>query len=206
MCIKHTLSRVTLTTETIHGYRAMNYDQTERTRLRLYHDLGTFERDAILAIIDEAPMCSVSVVVDGGPYIQPTVHWRDGDKLFVHGAVKNKMVNAVRNGADACISFAHFDGFILPRSGFNHAVLYRSATLFSIGRFLEDPDEKELRLRQFVEHIQPGRWETIRPPTSNELTQTGIIEFEINEISGIQFGHRQGATAQYVTVGIENYP
>ena len=160
------------------------FEQTERTRLRLYHDLGTFDREAILAIIDEIPMCSVSVVIDDYPYVQPTVHWRDGDKVFVHGAVKNKMVNAIRNGSKSCISFAHFDGFILPRSGFNHAVLYRSATLFSTGRFIEDAEEKEMRLKQFIEHIQPGRWDTIRPPTPNELTQTGIIEFELKEVSG----------------------
>ena len=160
------------------------FEQTERTRLRLYHELGTFDRDELLAIIDEIPMCSVSVVIDNYPYIQPTVHWREGDKVFVHGAVKNKMVNAIRNGAPSCISFAHFDGFILPRSGFNHAVIYRSATLFSTGRFIEDPAEKELRLKQFIEHIQPGRWETIRQPTEKELAQTGIIEFELKEISG----------------------
>lgn len=160
------------------------FDQTERTRLRLYSDLGTYDQEAIYATIDEIPMCTVSVIIDDHPYAQPTVHWRDGNKVFVHGAVKNKMVHAIRSGAKACISFAHFDGYILPRSGFNHAVLYRSATLFSAGRFIEDAAEKELRLKQFIEHIQPGRWETIRPPTPNELTQTGIIEFEIKEVSG----------------------
>ncbi len=160
------------------------FEQTERTRLRLYHDLGTFEKKDIYAIVDEMPMCHVSVVIDDHPYIQATVHWRDGDKVFVHGAVKNKMVHAIRNGANACISFAHFDGFILPRSGFNHAVLYRSATLFSPGRFIEDPAEKLQRLEQFIEHIQPGRWDTIRPPTDNELAQTGIIEFALKEVSG----------------------
>ncbi|MEM9622440.1 MAG: pyridoxamine 5'-phosphate oxidase family protein [Pseudomonadota bacterium] len=160
------------------------FEQTERTRLRLYHELGVFDKEAIYAIIDEMPMCHVSVVIDDYPYIQPTIHWRDGDKVFVHGAVKNKMVNAIRKGAKACLSFAHFEGFILPRSGFNHAVLYRSATLFSAGRFVEDTQEKELRLKQFIEHIQPGRWDTIRQPSENELAQTGIIEFAIKEVSG----------------------
>ena len=32
------------------------FEQTERTRLRLYHELGTFDRDEILAIIDEIPI------------------------------------------------------------------------------------------------------------------------------------------------------
>ena len=165
------------------------FEQTDRTRLRLYRDLGTFDMDAIYAIIDDMPMCHVSVIIDDYPYIQATVHWRDGNKVFVHGAVKNQMVNAIRNGSKSCLSFAHFDGFILPRSGFNHAVLYRSATLFSTGRFIEDPIEKRQRLEQFINHIQAGRWETIRQPSDNELAQTGIIEFEIQEISGKSIPH-----------------
>ena len=118
------------------------YPQTDRTRLRLYEDLGTFDKEAIHSIIDETPLCHISVIIDDAPYIQPTTHWRDGDRVFAHGAVKNKMVNAIRNGASACLSFSEFGGFILPRSGFNHAVLYRSATAFSTGRFIEDPEEK----------------------------------------------------------------
>ena len=160
------------------------FEQTERTRLRLYSELGTYDKQAIFAIIDAAPMCHVSVVIDGEPYIQPTVHWRDGEFVYVHGAVKNKLVNAVRKGARACLAFSHFDGFILPRSGFNHAVLYRSAIAFSAGRFIDEPQEKNRRLEQFVEHIQPGRWQTIRPPSAKELPQTGVIEFELNEVSG----------------------
>ena len=62
-----------------------DYSPTERTRLRLYHELGSYDRDLVHGIIDEAPMCHISAVVDGSPYIQATVHWREGEKVLVHG-------------------------------------------------------------------------------------------------------------------------
>jgi len=160
-----------------------DYIQTDRTRLRLYHELGSYDRDFIHNIIDEAPMCHLSAVVDGSPYIQGTVHWRDGEKVMVHGAVKNKMINAIRKGAEACLSFSHFDGYLLPRSGFNHAVLYRSVIAYAMGRFVEDLDEKREMLRLFLENIQPGRWDQIRQPSLDELKQTGIVEFQLGEVS-----------------------
>ena len=148
------------------------FEPTERTRLRLYRELGTYDKQAIYDIIDSTPMCHVSVVIDAEPYVQPTVHWRDGDHVYVHGAVKNKMINAVRRGARACLAFSHFDGYVLPRSGFNHAVLYRSALAFATGRFIDDAQEKTAQLRRFIEGVQPGRWDTIRQPSAKELPQT----------------------------------
>lgn len=160
-----------------------DYLQTDRTRLRLYSELGSYDRDFIHNIIDEAPMCHLSAVVDNSPYIQATVHWREGERILVHGAVKNKMINAIRNGAEACLSFSHFDGYLLPRSGFNHAVLYRSVIAYSKGRFVEDLEEKNELLRLFVENIEPGRWDVIRQPSTEELKQTGIVEFHLEEVS-----------------------
>lgn len=159
------------------------YSPTERTRLRLYQDFGSYDTDMIHQIIDQAHFCHVSTIVNGTPYIQVTRHWRHENNVYMHGAVKNKIVHSIRNGAEACVSFCHFDGYILPRSAFNHAVLYRSVTLFSQGRFVDDLDEKLVLLEQSVEAVQPGRWATIRQPTIEELKMTGVIEFPISEVS-----------------------
>lgn len=160
------------------------YEQTARSRVRLYSELGTYDRAAIHAVIDEAPLCHVSVVVEGTPYCIPTVHWRVGERVYIHGQAKNKAIQAIVKGSEACLAFTHFGGYVLTRSAFNHAVVYRSAIAFSKGRLLQDLDEKREALRQFVERIQRGRWETIRQPTDNELKQTGVLEFELGEVSG----------------------
>lgn len=160
-----------------------DFEPTERTRLRLYKDFGSYERDKIYAIIDEAHICHVSAIVDGAPYIQATRHWRVGDKVYMHGAVKNKMVNAFRQGGEACLSFSLFDGYCLTRSAFNHAVLYRSAVVFARGRFVEDLNEKREYLRESIERVQPGRWAVVRQPTVEELKMTGVVEFPLVEVS-----------------------
>ena len=72
----------------------------------------------------------------------------------------------------------------LTRSAFTHAVLYRSAVVFSRGRFVEDLDEKREHLRRFIESVQPGRWSEIRQPSIEELKMTGIVEFSLSEASG----------------------
>jgi uncharacterized protein len=159
------------------------YIETRRTHLRLNAELGSYDKKVVHAIIDEAAMCHVSAVVDGTPYIQATVHWREGESVYIHGAVKNKMIKAISQGSQACLAFSHFDGYLLPRSGFNHAVLYRSVVAFTEGRIVEHPDEKRRQLKIYIESIQPGRWQHIRPPSEDELKQTGIIEFPLTEVS-----------------------
>ena len=161
-----------------------DFEPTERTRLRLYKDFGSYDREKIYAIIDESHICHVSAIVDDAPYIQATRHWRVDEKVYMHGAVKNKMVNAFRRGAEACLSFSLFDGYCLTRSAFNHAVLYRSAIVFAKGRFVEDLDEKREHLRESIERVQPGRWAVVRQPTVEELKMTGVVEFPLMEASG----------------------
>jgi nitroimidazol reductase NimA-like FMN-containing flavoprotein (pyridoxamine 5'-phosphate oxidase superfamily) len=161
-----------------------DFEPTERTRVRLNQELGEYDRETICQIIDQTPVCHVSTMVDGCSYIQATVHWRIDDHVYIHGAVKNKLVKAITDGAVACLAFTHFDGYVMPRSAFNHTVLYRSAIAFSRGRFVENLEEKKGLLEKFVEHVEPGRWDTVRHPSTSELKQTGIIEFELNEVSG----------------------
>lgn len=159
------------------------FEKTARTRLRLYRELGSYDKEQIYSCIDAAHICHVSAIVAGAPYIQTTRHWRIGDNIYMHGAATNKMVDAIRQGAEACLAFSLFDGYALTRSAFNHAVLYRSVVAFSRGRFVEDHDEKREKLRAFIESVEPGRWETIRQPTIAELEMTGVIEFELSEVS-----------------------
>ncbi len=144
---------------------------------------GAYDKSTIHALINSSPFCHVSAQVQKRPYIQATVHWREDDRLYVHGAPKNKMVRAIANGAEAALAFTHFDGYVLARSAFNHAVSYRSVTLFSRGSLVVDLVEKRRILGLFIERISPGRWRFVRQPTENELKMTGVLEFPIEEVS-----------------------
>lgn len=160
-----------------------DYDKTEESTVKRIPMFASYDKDLIHSLIDASPYCHVSALVDDSPYIQPTVHWRDGENLYIHGAKKNKMVYALRKGAKAALAFTHFDGYILTRSAFAHGVVYRSVTLFGTAREIDDLDEKRSVLRLFVERVSPGRWEALRPPTVEELKMTGLLQFTIANVS-----------------------
>ena len=159
------------------------YVATDSSKVHRNSDFASYNKEVVWNLIDGAPYCHVSATVNGRPYIQPTVHWREDEKLYIHGALKNKMIKAIVKGAEAAIAFTHFDAYIMTASAINHGVSYRSATMFAKGRGILDLDEKERALRLFIERLSPGRWATIRPPTQDELKMTGVVEFPIQEVS-----------------------
>ncbi|MGL1627101.1 pyridoxamine 5'-phosphate oxidase family protein, partial [Vibrio parahaemolyticus] len=44
------------------------------------------ERAAVHAVLDAARMAHVGYVIDGEPYVTPTLHWREGDRVWWHGS------------------------------------------------------------------------------------------------------------------------
>lgn len=160
-----------------------NYHVAESSMLRRNATFGCYKKELIHSLIDAAPYCHVSAYVKGSPYIQVTVHWRDGERLYIHGAKKNKMINAITKGSKAALAFTHFDGYVLTRAAFNHVVSYRSVTLFGAAAEITDSVDKLKVLELFIERVSPGRWNTVRHPTDEELKQTGLLEFTIKEVS-----------------------
>ena len=59
---------------------------SERMRLRRHPERGVRERAAIDAILDEALFCHLGFVVDGQPFVIPTIHARVADVLYLHGS------------------------------------------------------------------------------------------------------------------------
>lgn len=153
---------------------------TERTRLRRMHERGRFDRETIHAILDAQPLCSVGYVIDGRPYVTPTLQWREGDHVGGHGSSASRALRA-QKGAEVCLTVAILDGFVLARSGFHHSVDDRSVTLFGRAFAVEDPDEKRERLRRFVDRLFPGRSAMLRPDHAQELKTTTVPGMEIRE-------------------------
>lgn len=155
-------------------------DITDRTRLRRAHERGHFDRPTINAILDAQPMCSVGYVIDGKPYVTPTLQWREGNHVYWHGSSASR---ALRNSKDAevCLSVALLDGFVLARSGMHHSVNTRSVTLFGTAYKVEDPDEKLAKLARFVNGLFPGRYEMLRPDHAQDLKATMILGMQITE-------------------------
>ena len=101
---------------------------TDRTKVRRLPDRGTYERASIDAVIDEAYIAHVGFVVDGAPRVLPMTYGRDGDHLYLHGAVGNAMLRALTS-SEVCVTITLLDGLVLARSAFHHSMNYRSVVL-----------------------------------------------------------------------------
>jgi nitroimidazol reductase NimA-like FMN-containing flavoprotein (pyridoxamine 5'-phosphate oxidase superfamily) len=144
---------------------------------------GSYDRELIHAILDEAMICHVGFAVDGQPYVIPTIHARVGGRLYLHGSTRNRMFNELAEGTPCCVTASLVDGVVLARSVTQHSLNYRSATVFGTGRRVTVADEKTAALRAVVEHIVAGRWDEVRGPSPDELEGTQVIAVEIEEAS-----------------------
>ncbi|MCC6903284.1 MAG: pyridoxamine 5'-phosphate oxidase family protein [Polyangiaceae bacterium] len=158
-----------------------SFDPTGRTTLRRRKERGSYDRDTIHAVIDEALVCHVGFVHDGYPFVMPTAHVRVGESVYLHGALRGRMLDAVADGA--CLTFTLLDGLVLGRSAMHHSMNYRSVVVLARGRDVTAPDEKLAVLTALVERFVPGRSREVRPPSEAELTATRVVAFAIEEAS-----------------------
>jgi uncharacterized protein len=156
------------------------YPTSERSRMRRYHERGSHGRADVYSILDAAPLCHVGYVIDGQHHVTPTLHWREGDRLYWHGSAASRFLRKAA-GAPVCLTVSLMDGYVLARSAFNHSVNYRSAMAFGTARVMEDLGEKQAALQRFTEDLFPGRWEQLRPMTTQELKATAVLWMEIEE-------------------------
>ena len=117
-------------------------------------------------VLDEAYIAHVGFVVDGEPRVLPMTYGRDGDVLYLHGAVGNAMLRASA-GAEVCVTVTLLDGLVLARSAFHHSMNYRSVVLLGTATKVEDDAEKRRAFDVIVDHVLPGRTQVARP--SNDI-------------------------------------
>jgi len=152
---------------------------TPRTKMVRNPKRADYDRAVVNEIIDSTPLCHVSYIIDGRPYVTPTLQWREGDFIYWHGSSASRFLRQIV-GKDVCLAVTHFDGFVLARSAFHHSINYRSVMLFGEATKIKDA-EKEQRLQSFVENLIPGRWENLRPMTAKEAKATTVFSMPIDE-------------------------
>jgi nitroimidazol reductase NimA-like FMN-containing flavoprotein (pyridoxamine 5'-phosphate oxidase superfamily) len=75
------------------------------------------------------------------------------------------------------------DAWVLARTSFHHSANYRSVLCFGRPSLIDDPELKLAAMRGFVERLFPGRWEKLRPPTTQEIKATSILSLPLDEAS-----------------------
>ena len=154
---------------------------TERIRVKRHPERAVYNHAEIYAILDEGYVCHVAFVVDQQPHLIPTAYGRSGNQLYIHGSAASHMLRSLAQGIDVCVTVTLVDGLVLARAAFRHSLNYRSVVAFGKARMVTDPVEKMEALRCFTNHLVPGRWEEVRPPSERELLQTSVLALPLGE-------------------------
>jgi uncharacterized protein len=160
-----------------------DFAPTARTRVRRRPDRGRYDRATVYAILDAALLCHVGYVIDGLPYVTPTLFWREGERLYWHGSAASRMLRHQAEGIPVCVTVSHVDGLVVARSGFHHSLNYRAVMAFGNAAIVSDETTKTAALNAFVERLYPGRNRQIRPILPQELKATTLMSMVVDEVS-----------------------
>src|ERR1700681_4271098 len=159
------------------------FTPTERTKIRRKPDRGSYDRELIYSILDEAFVCHVAFIADALPVVVPTNYVRVGDKLFLHGSVASRLMKTLASGAPFCLSVTLLDGIVFAPTAIGHSVNYRSVVVMGKAEVVTDAAAKLAAMRDFVEYVIRGRWAQVRPPNENELKATMVLAVPLEEAS-----------------------
>jgi uncharacterized protein len=160
------------------------FSVTDKTKITRLPKRGTYDKETVYQILDEALFCTLAYVHDGQPFQIPTGFVRVEDKIYVHGSVGSFYMRELRDKKQpVCISATLMDGLVLARSAFHHSVNYRSVVIFGEPQFVDNQTELYGALEAFTEKMCKGRWADVRKPTNNEWKETMLLSFDVTEAS-----------------------
>jgi nitroimidazol reductase NimA-like FMN-containing flavoprotein (pyridoxamine 5'-phosphate oxidase superfamily) len=179
-----------------------NFTPTDRTKVRRKPDRGSYDRELIYKILDEAFVCHVGFIADGQPFVVPTNYVRVGDKLFLHGSVASRLMKTLGSGAPFCLSVTLLDGIVCAPTATGHSVNYRSVVVMAKAEQVEGEAAKRAAMHDFVEYVIRGRWATVRPPSEQELKGTMVLAVPLVEASAkVRTGFAVDDEAEYAGPG-----
>lgn len=161
----------------------LQFETTERTRVRRMPQRASYDTAVVEAILAEGLYCHVGFTVDGQPYVIPTIYARIEDRLYIHGSAASRMLRTIGGRMPVCVTVTLLDGLVLARSTFHHSMNYRSVVILGEAAEVTDPDEKMTALQAVVDHVMVGRWEDVRQPSPQELKATSVIRVPLEEVS-----------------------
>lgn len=159
------------------------YTVSKKNKVRQLREKAAYDKETVHGILDSGLIAHVAFVEDGQPVVVPMLYGRDGEKIYLHGARKARVIRLLMSTGTASLNVTHVDGLVYARSAFNSSMNYRSVTVFGPARLIEDYDEKKRALRVISECTMPGRWDELRDPLEKEVKMTGVIELLIESAS-----------------------
>ncbi len=161
----------------------MAYPKSTLNKIKRGVKKANYNKGTIHSILDASEVCHIAFIYKEKPFVQPINFGRDGEKIFIHGSLKNRMTNALLESKEVCLNVMILDSMKLTRAAFHHSVNYRSVMIFGTAKELTDVNDKLRGLKSIINHFVPNRWENCRKPNDKELNATRVIEITIETAS-----------------------
>jgi uncharacterized protein len=156
---------------------------TARTRVRRLPDHAVTDRGALYAVLDAGLVAHIALADEQGqPYAIPVAYARHDEVVLFHGSAASRLFRTCAAGAPICLTVTLLDGLVLARSAFESSMNYRSAMVLGHCGVLHGRIKLDA-LERISEHLMPGRWADIRPPSEKELKATAVLELALDECS-----------------------
>jgi len=159
-----------------------SYAVDSRNKVKRVPVRGHYDKKTVFEILDAGEVAHVSFVIDGQPFVIPTLYGRRDDTIYIHGSAASRMLKELQQGIPCALAVTHVDGLVLARSAFHHSMNYRSVVIYGNAVLVSD-EEKEEALYLVSEHIIPGRWDEARKPDPKELKGTTVLKIAIEQAS-----------------------
>jgi nitroimidazol reductase NimA-like FMN-containing flavoprotein (pyridoxamine 5'-phosphate oxidase superfamily) len=142
-----------------------------------------YDEQVIYEILDQARLCHVAALVNGAAVALPTLHFREGRTVFLHGSPSNEVMKAVLREGEAFVTATLYEGLRLARSGFHSSIAFRSVVVVGAAHEVLDESEKLRVLNLFIDRVLPGRAREVRPLSDKEVRLTMVVAVAIDEAS-----------------------
>ena len=159
------------------------YPIDKANKVRQLRDKADYDKATVHRILDAGLVAHVAFVQDDAPVVVPMIYCRDGERIYLHGARKARVIRLLEQTRRACINVTLVDGIVLARSAFKSSMNYRSVTVFGAPTLVDDAAEKLAAMEKISEHLMPGRWAELRAPLDREVKMTGVIAVDIDAAS-----------------------
>ncbi len=152
-----------------------------RTRVRRGAPRARYGHDDVLGILDAGLIAHVGVTTEDGPLVLPMAYGRDDDRLYLHGAAANHLLNT-GEGHEVCVTVTHLDGLVMARTPFHNSMNYRSVVVRGRATRILDEPRRLYALKLITDHVV-AHWDSVRPPSPSDLRKTMVLELPLAEAS-----------------------
>jgi len=156
----------------------------EKFHVQRHSDREVHERLNIEKLLDGQYVCHVGFIDPDVnlPFVIPMGFARDGERILIHGSTGSRIMMALAQEIDLCVTVTQLNAIVVARSAFNSSMNYESVMIFGKARVLRE-EEKDVALERITTKLVLGLWEYGRAMTKKESAATMIVELKLDKVS-----------------------